>query len=330
MSSNQPEISLIIVSWNARDYLLNCIESIYATMAGVRFEIIVVDNASSDGSPEGVKERFPGVHLIQTGANLGFSRANNIGVARATGRYYGFVNSDVLVLPDCVQRLIALMDSHPAVGLAGPRLLNGDRTLQPSCRKEPRLANHLARALFINTSLADPACKRDEIAEVEVLAGSFWIARREAVQQVGLLDEAFFFYGEDVDWCRRFRAAGQKVCYFPSAQAVHFGGASSAADPDRFNTELLRATLKLWEKHHGWLSTQAFLAISILHQSLRVCRSIALNCFRSARKQARAKVEQHGKAVRWLATQMARRWRVTFPSSQALGPTAPVRSGDSA
>ena len=295
------DLSIIIVSWNAKKYLVECLQSIRATAQGLAYEVVVVDNASSDGSPEAVKQDFPGVWLIETGANLGFARANNLGVGRARGRYCAFVNSDVVVLPGCFQALLAFMDAHPEVGLAGPRLLNSDRTFQPSCRAFPTLGRHLARALFLNRSLADASYQGNTARPVEVLAGSFWIARREAVEAVGKLDEQFFFYAEDLDWCRRFRQGGWSVVFFPGAQSIHYGGGSSSGEPTRFSLEWQKASLQLWRKHYGRVITAAYLVITLLHNLLRLGLYVGVRCTRPGKKAlANQKVEQHWKAVQWV------------------------------
>jgi hypothetical protein len=300
-TKTQPDVSIVIVSWNARAYLVQCLKSIEATAGGTSYEVLVVDNASSDSSPDAVREgSFRSVRLIETGANLGFARGNNVGLKLCSGRYYALINSDVELKEGCLQRLIAYMDANVDVGLAGPRLFNADGSYQASCRFEPRLSNHLARALFFNTSLADPAYKGAATTEVEVLAGAFWIARREAVEQVEFLDEAFFFYGEDVDWCRRFRDAGWRVCFHPEAEAIHFGGASSDADPARFNLELQRAVLQLWEKYHGRLSTLAFLLIGLLYHGLRVIGCVLRLKPRTGNEpDHKRKLRRHISALQW-------------------------------
>ena len=298
----RPDLSIVIVSWNARSHLIDCLKSIEDTGSGLAYEVIVVDNASSDGSPEAVRQGgFRSVRLVEANANLGFAKGNNIGIKQGSGRYYCLINSDVIVLPGCLQGMLSFMETHPAIGLAGPRLLNGDGSYQASCRVMPRLGNHLARALFINTSLADRNCKRDASAEVELLAGSFWVARREAVAQVGLLDEQFFFYGEDIDWCKRFHQAGWRLCFHPRARAVHFGNASSDTAPDWFNLQLRRASLQLWQKYNGRLATAAYLLICILHHFLRVGYCELRAWFDGARqRQWRDKLKQHLASLQWL------------------------------
>ena len=281
---NAIDLSIIMVSWNARDYLLKCLQSIEATTSGLQYEVLVVDNASADGSAQAVRNAYPAVRLIETGSNLGFGRANNLGIRNARGRLLALINSDVELHELCLQGLVSFMDQNPNVGLAGPRLLNGDGSRQVSCRRLPTFWTHLARALFVNTSMADPAVGGAEVCEVQVLAGSFWVARREAVDDVGLLDERFFIYGEDIDWCRRFRDAGWGISYVPSVEAVHYGEGSSSNAPARFSIELHRASLQLWAKYHGRLGAAMYLSIGMLHSGLRVLAYSPL-CLIPSRRQ---------------------------------------------
>lgn len=305
----RPDVSLIILSWNTKDYLLGCLRSIEETLYGVNYEVLVVDNDSADGSPEAARAGgFSRLRVIETGSNLGFAAGNNVGVRAATGRYYALINSDMVLKPGCIQEMIAFMDAHPDVGLASPRLRNTDGSSQYNCRREPRMLNHLGRALFINSSLADPAYKGDRTAEVEILAGAFWVARREAVDEVGLLDEDFFFYGEDLDWSHRFRSAGWKVVYHPGAESIHFGGVSSGLDSDRFSVELLRGRLQLWEKYHGRASTLVYLLISMLYDGLRLGLHAGKFLTGSGgRDAARSKMKQHLAGLRWLGARFADR-----------------------
>ena len=303
------DLSIVIVSWNARDYLVGCLNSISETAKELSHEVIVVDNDSSDGSCEAVKEgAFENVRLVETGANLGFSKGNNIGIRLSQGRYFCLINSDVILEPDCLQQLLSFMDSNLKVGLGGPRLLNRDGTYQATTRLEPTLYTNFSRAIGTNTSASDSAYREEKTADVEVLAGSFWIARREAVEEVGLLDESFFFYGEDMDWCHRFREGGWRVAFFPKPVAYHFGGASSSVDFCRFNTELWRASLQHWEKYHNRASTLAYLAIGLLYHGLRLAlRSLRLTLPGGDRASLVEKWKQHGAALRWLGKAFLRR-----------------------
>lgn len=306
------EVSVIVVSWNARDYLRDCLESVRKISGALVHEIIVVDNASTDGSPEMVAEQFPDVTLLRSPENLGFARGNNLGLQHASGSLLALINSDVVIEPDCLQRLAACFDEHPEVGLAGPRIRGKDGQVQTTCRRLPTLWNTACRMPSLDRTLSRWAAfspfqmwywNLERQTPVEVLSGCFWMARRQAVEAVGKLDERFFFYAEDVDWCKRFKDGGWKVMYVPEATAIHFGGASSANAPLRYQIEILRSNLIYWEKHHGKLGQFVFLLSVTAQHGLRFVARIFLK-FTGLRRDAetRRKLEEHRLCLRWLLT----------------------------
>src|SRR5271170_7602 len=249
------DTSVVIVSWNAKRFLEECLVSLRDCPSTRTIEVIVVDNASFDGSPEMVTAEFPHVKLIQTGANLGFAKANNVGIRISGGRYVSLINSDAKVLGNCLDVLADYLDQHPDVGNVGPKVLNGDMTLQGTCRRFPTLWNNFCEAVglskifknsnvFTDEHMNDFAHDRE--LDVDVLVGCFWMVRKEAFGEVGLLDEDFFIYAEDVDWCKRCWEGGWKVSFFPGAEAVHYRGGSSSNDPGRFSAEQYRAVLQYW------------------------------------------------------------------------------------
>jgi GT2 family glycosyltransferase len=298
------DLSVIIVSWNARDYLLTCLRSLKEHLGSVTAEIIVVDNASSDGSPEAVKKDFPDVILIETGANLGFAKANNIGIRRSGGRYLALVNSDIRILDDSIFCMLSFMDSDHSIGMLGPRVLNADGSLQRSCRRSPALWRSLLisfgmHRLFTGIMYAP----HDRIGRVDILSGCFWVIRREALDEVGLLDEGFFMYGEDKDWCKRFNNAGWGVAYHFQAEVIHYGGASSSNAPLRFYIEMHRANRAYWRKHHGRMGEAFFFFDLIVHQSIRVVMSVALCLFmRDSKEVALHKLNRSLASIRWALT----------------------------
>ena len=303
-------ISVIIVSWNARSYLRGCLDSIYRSEVTVLREVIVVDNASSDGSPEMVSELYPEVVLIKAGENLGFARANNLGLSRATGEWLAFINSDVLVHDQCLQRLVSFLNAHPDVGLAGPRVVGGNGELQRTCRRFPTLWNTVCRVFALDNILGRWSLfsGRDmrhwnhlEEANVEVVSGCFWMARRGAVESVGGLDSRFFFYAEDVDWCKRFRDSGWSVAYDPQSSATHFGGGSSGNAPLRYSIEMLRANLSYWQKYKGLPGRLAFYILSIFHHGVRVILRAGMVMFdRDASSEKAYKLRRSWHCLRWL------------------------------
>ncbi|MDZ7372537.1 MAG: glycosyltransferase [candidate division KSB1 bacterium] len=230
------DLSVIIVSYNVRDFLEQCLLSLRSALQGIPHEIWVVDNASRDGSQGMVHRRFPEVKLIENAENAGFARANNQALRHAAGRFICLLNPDTLVKKDTFQRLLEFMDEHPEAGMVGCKILNPDGSLQLACRRSYPTP-WVAFTRLVGLSYLFPRSRLfgrynltylspDEVHEVEAISGSFMLFRREALEQVGLLDEAFFMYGEDLDFCYRFRAAGWKIYYVPTTQVVHFKGES--------------------------------------------------------------------------------------------------------
>jgi hypothetical protein len=305
-----PSSSVIIVSWNARQHLQNCLTSLGETSASLVREIIVVDNASTDGSPEMVIEHFPNVTLIRASENLGFARANNLGIKQASGSFLALVNSDVIVHPGCFEQLTRILENQQRAGLVGPRITGGDGRLQLTCRRLPSLWNLTCRALALDLVLFRwPLFSGFEmrhwdygnLAEVEVLSGCFWLARRSAVEQVGGLDERFFFYAEDLDWCKRFRDLDWKILFVPQATATHFGGGSSSNAPLRYSIEMERANLGYWRKHHGLLGEWTCRLLSLVHHGFRLLPRLFLEGGGGAARP-RGKLKEHAVCVRWLLT----------------------------
>jgi len=296
------DLSIIIVSWNAKAYLLECLQSLKSEANSCQAEIIIVDNASTDGSVEAVREEFSHVKLVVNTANLGFAKANNIGIEQSAGRYICLVNSDVKVLQGCLASMLAYLDHHPHVGLLGPKVFNPDLTLQRSCWKFPTLGNSLSRALGLDTIFPHLTFfPHDTAGVVEVLSGCFLMARREALDQVGLLDENFFMYAEDVDWCKRFGDAGWQAVYLPTATIIHFGGGSSSQAPVKFYIEQQRANLQYWKKHHQRSARAGFFVISLFYQVIRTLRAIVLFGLKpSHRQETKMKLKRSLACAGWL------------------------------
>ena len=275
---DNPDISVVIVGWNAKHYLELCLESLMSARPRRSMEIIVVDNASSDGSPEMILARFPDVQLIQSRDNLGFAKGNNLALSQARGRYIALVNPDVIVFPGCLDALADFLDQNPSVGNVGPRVLNPDLTLQSSCRRFPNLWNNFCMATGLATAFKKSRLlsgehmlyfPHDRILAVDVLVGCFWMVRREALDSVGLLDERFFMYGEDLDWCRRCWTAGWQVMFYPGALALHHRGGSSAAQPVRCAVAQQQSILYYWSKHSSLLRVWVIASILVAHHLLR-------------------------------------------------------------
>jgi len=273
------DVSIVIVNYNTMDLLRDCLRSIARHRKEIETEVIVVDNASSDGSQSMVQTEFPTVNLIENIDNQGFAKANNTGIKATAGRYVALVNSDVVVLEDCLDTLVHFMDEHPVVAVSGPRILNADLSLQPSCRRFPSLWNNFSQAVGLSRVFSgsrffgDWTMKywsHDTERSVDALSGCFWLVRREAMDEVGLLDEQFFMYGEDLDWCKRFHDAGWDVRFYPEAQAIHYGGGSSACAPVKFFLEMQKADLQYWKKHHGRFRQICYAVIIFLRHTVRL------------------------------------------------------------
>jgi len=304
------DVSIIIVSWNAKKYLLNCLNSLLETSCRYNSEIIVVDNASTDGSCDAVLSQFPQVKLIKNKENLGFSKANNIGIRRSDSRYVCLINSDVIVLPGNIENLIEYMDKHPHVGITGPRILNPDHTLQVSCRHFPSIWNNLCQTLCLNhlfpksRFFSEPFMNywaHDVIRKVDAIGGMFWMVKRQALDKVGLLDEDFFIYAEDVDWCRRFHNADYDVVFCPAAEAIHYGGKSSSNAPIKFFIEMQKADIQYWVKHHGKFLVVVYKIIVLLRHSIRaVTRTIQYSFCLSRRETIRFKLKRSVACILWI------------------------------
>jgi GT2 family glycosyltransferase len=237
-------LSICIVSYQACSYLEECLRSIYAHPLQGEFEIIDVDNGSTDGTVEMVKSAFPQVRLIELPANAGFAAPMNQALREAKGDYLLLLNPDTLVHAGAFERLIAFMQEHPEAGICGPKVLNTDGTLQQPCRRgEPtpwavisyffRLYKLFPRSRFFGGYLMN-YLGEDELNSVGGVSGSCMLIRRETLERIGYLDERFFAYQEDADICRRARQGGWKVYYVPQAQITHYGGqGGSRAQPFR-------------------------------------------------------------------------------------------------
>jgi len=254
------ELSIIIVNYNTKKILADTIQSVIDTADSTKYEIIVVDNASADGSIEMVKKQYPQVNLIENKDNLGFPKANNIGIRDALGRYILILNSDTKVLEDCLQRCLDYMDNNIEVGALGCKLLLANGKLDHACKRGfPTPKASLYYILKFHKLF--PTSKKfgkytlnylpiDEINEVDALTGAFMMVRKEVINKVGLLDETFFMYGEDLDWCFRIKEAGYKVIYYPEAVTIHYKGGSSKRKRYKTIYEFHRAMFIFYNKHY--------------------------------------------------------------------------------
>ena len=263
------DIGIVIVNWNTRDFLKSCLETVFASRGDFTYTALVVDNASQDGSAEMVRRDFPQAQLIVNDANIGYPRANNVGLRRlgydAIGqvaadapRYALLLNPDTELPPDALYKMIKFMDSRPDVGAAGPKLILMDGSLDKACRRgfpTPTVSfyHYLGLAKLFpknprfgryNMTFAD----ENQDMEVDSVVGAYMQVRKEAIEKAGLLDEAFFMYGEDLDWAYRFKQVGYKVWYHPQVVVQHVKRAASRQNRTA-QFEFWRAMLIFYRKH---------------------------------------------------------------------------------
>lgn len=245
-----PDLTISVVNWNTHDLLANCLETVEQNKGALDVEIIVVDNASSDGSQEMVQKRFPHVILVENQENLGFARANNQALAQSQGRYILLLNSDTLLQPGSLLAMVSFMDSHPEVGIVGAELINRDGSIQVSWAEFPGILSEILGINF-RSRKRYPSQNGNLAYQVDWVGGACLLIRHSAMEQVGSLDERFFMYSEELDWCYRTRQFGWLICYLPGAKVVHLGGQSSRLASRRMKAELYRSKLMFFCKHYG-------------------------------------------------------------------------------
>lgn len=263
------DLSIIVVSYNTRELTLACLRSVFEQTRDVSFEVIVVDNASADGSAEAIAAAFPRATLLAEGKNHGFAGANNIGAARASGEYILLLNPDTVVLEGAVQKLVAFARSHPGAGIWGGRTVFEDGRLNPTCCWAfPTVWSMFCRgtglaALFRGSALFAPESfgnwARDSVRQVDIVSGCFFLIRRELWERLGGFDPAFFMYAEEVDLCIRAGKLGARPMFTPEATIVHYGGKSDRVREDQ-TIRQYRAKVQLFRKHWSrpaaWFGTR--------------------------------------------------------------------------
>lgn len=284
------DLSIIIVSWNVAPLLAGCLDSIaaapvvraapdgsHAGDGGPIIEVIVVDSASADGSAGMVRARYPWVHLLAEQENIGFTRGNNLGLARARGRHLMLLNPDTVVHGDALNQLIEALDTRPAVGIAGPRVLNDDGTTQSTRRRFPTLATAFFESTWLQGCAPRSVIERfivadqpdDGVFEVDWVQGCALAARREVYHQIGGLDTGYVMFSEELDWCRRAKDAGWRVLYLGSATITHYGGKSTEQIETQKHIYFQASKIRYFRKFHGRavaLGLRVFLVLSYAAQ----------------------------------------------------------------
>jgi GT2 family glycosyltransferase len=256
-----PVLSIIIVSFNARVDLERCVEALHATPPCASHEIIVVDNASSDGSAEAVR-RWPDVRLVVNDDNLGFARANNVGIRASVGSRLLLLNSDTVVPPGALDRLLTVLDARPEVAVVGPRLVDGSGAVELSFGRMIGPLNELRqKRLARSRDRIEALASREQL--VDWVSGARLLVRREDAEAVGLLDERFFMYTEDVDFCASIRRRGRRILFTPVAEVVHLRARSRAAAPAATAAAYRQSRIAFYRKHHpAWTPVlRAWLAV---------------------------------------------------------------------
>ncbi|MCL5026194.1 MAG: glycosyltransferase family 2 protein [Chloroflexi bacterium] len=252
------DLSVIIVSWNVRDLLRACLQAVVGEPLSQ--EVIVVDNASTDGTPGMVRDKFPQVQLIASAQNLGFTGGNNLGIRRSRGRYVLILNPDTRPQPGAIPAMLTFMEAHPEAGAVGPELLWADGSVQSSRRRFPTLATGFLESTIVQRYWRDNRVLRRyycqdmaprEVQAVDWVVGACIMMRRAALDEVGLLDEGYFMYSEELDWCYRAKQAGWQVYHLPQARVMHYHGKSSEQNLLARELRFQDSKLRFYAKHRG-------------------------------------------------------------------------------
>ena len=284
------DVSVIIVSWNTCAVTRDCLRSVFDQTRGIDFEVIVVDNASRDGSAEMVRREFPEAVLIENRENRGFAAANNQAMRLARGKYVLLLNSDTVLIDGAIQKSYAFIEKRPEAGVVGCKARNEDGSLQYTCLMFPGLVNQLLLAAGLSRAFPNNRFfgraemtwwDHGEVREVDYVAGCFMLVRRAAIEQAGMMDEKYFMYAEEADWCLRLRRTGWKVFYYPGAEYYHLLGASEKSSVRDMTLERRKSLLCFFNKNFGPPKAYAANFIFILNDALRIVPWV-IGCVRDA------------------------------------------------
>ena len=270
------KLSIIIVNYNGKEITLDCIESIYSRLQYIDFEIIVVDNASKDGSADTISDEFPEVSLIKNVENLGFSKANNQGIKIAKGDYALLLNNDTLLKDGNFSNLLEYMESKSDVGILGCRITNPDGSLQLSCYKFPSMWEMITHYTFLTRLFPDSRLVGDyrnwlhnEIKKVDFVIGAFFLIKREVIEKIGLLDERFFLNAEEAEYCLRAKKTGWKTVFYPGFKIIHYGGQTKKSMKEKDMLSAIKGTEYLIKKHHNFVYFITFKVLSFILSLIR-------------------------------------------------------------
>jgi len=262
--STKTDLSIVIVSYNVKNLLKECLESIYRTTKQIQFEVYIVDNHSSDGTIQMIQRDFPTVKLIRNKENIGFAKANNLAFRKSKGKYLLMLNPDTRILQNSFQKMINAFEKDTRIGVVGCKMLNPDGTLQPSCYDFPTL-REIFGMYFIGSRIFGGLKKFDynKMQEVDFVRGAFLTLNRKCLEEVGLLDENIFMFGEETDLCYRIKQSGWKVMYMPDTVIIHHKGKSTEQISDNMYLQRIRSLIYYFQKHYGKTRT-LFLRVIIL------------------------------------------------------------------
>lgn len=273
--SNKPVVSVVIVSYNVEKYLIRCVESLLHHKCNVPFEIIVVDNNSHDNSVLSLQQKFPEIHIIQSEANFGFAAANNRGIACAKGEYFLLLNPDTIVEDNAIEELFAFISTHLSAGAVGSCLKNPDGSFQVSCFPFPTLTRELWRLLHLDKLISfglypQITWDRNSPRKCDVIQGTSIMVRKSVWEALGGLDEAFFMYSEEVDFCYRMSKAGFECYWVPTSRVIHFGGQSTSQYAKEMFLQLYHAKIQFFKKHHGEFAGEIYKFILLIASLVRI------------------------------------------------------------
>ena len=302
MSSSKSNLSIVIISYNTLEMTRDCIKSVYANIIDLKVQVIVVDNDSVDGSVSMIKDEFPLVDIIVNKENVGFAAANNQGFDIAKNELVLLLNSDTLVLNDVLGQSVDYMLAHPKVGALGCRVLNTDQTMQATCSGYPSLARLFFLTIGLdrlkNISAFDSyllrSWQRDSERDVDVISGCYLLTRKKVLDEVGGLDESFFFFGEETDWCLRMRKYGWLLRFSPVGEIIHHGGGSVKKLNHLRDVMLTNATVRLHKKNSG--TSAALIAFTIL-AAFNLSRAIFWTSASLFNKEAKSRAKHFQKVV---------------------------------
>lgn len=264
------DLSICIVHYKTGNLLRNCILSIYRHTKGLDFEIIVVDNSSQDNSLETIESEFKGVSLVANRENIGFAAAVNQAIKKSKGEYILVLNPDTIILQNAISKSLSFIKGKKDAGIVGCKILNPDGSLQPSCKTIPGILSSFSESSLLykifpqNRFLGTPYMTYfdyNKVREVDVVNGAFLMFKQRLIEQIGLLDERFFIYSEETDWCYRATKAGFKNYFYPDAQIIHYGGESTRQKEREMFIELHKSKVKFCEKHNGKLASRIIISI---------------------------------------------------------------------